>query len=65
MNKNFYTLNEEFKRIHNLGWIKSKSHGSGNVGITFEYLLGKERENFPIADYNGIEIKTNIENFSR
>lgn len=65
MNENFYTLNEEFKRIHNLGWIKSKSHGSGNVGITFEYLLGKERENFPIADYNGIEIKTNIENFSR
>ena len=54
MNENFYTLNEKFKRINNLGWIKSKSHGSGNVGITFEYLLGKERENFPIADYNGL-----------
>lgn len=65
MIENIYTLKQEFKKINNQGWIKSRSHGSGNVGITFEYLLGKERENFPIADYKGIEIKTSIEEFSR
>lgn len=65
MNDNFYTLNQEFKKINSLGWIKSQSHGSGNVGITFESLLGKKRENFPIADYKGIEIKTSIQESSR
>lgn len=55
-------LKKEFEKINNLGWIKSQSHGAGNAGITFENLIGKERENFQIADYEGIEIKTSIEN---
>ncbi len=65
MKENFYTLKNEFKKINKLGWVKAQSHGSGNVGITFESLLGKERENLPIADYKGIEIKTSIEKYSR
>lgn len=65
MEQRFLMLKNNFNKIHKLGWIKAKSHGAGNVGITFELLLGKERENFPIADYQGIEIKTNIENCSR
>lgn len=63
--KSFYNLKKEFEKINNLKWVKAQSHGMGNVGITFENLLGKERENFPIADYEGIEIKTSIENTKR
>ena len=32
--------------------------GPGGVGYTFENLLGKAEENFPIPDFKGIEIKT-------
>ena len=31
---------------------------SSGIGYTFENLIGKQEENFPIPDYNGIEIKT-------
>lgn len=65
MKENFYFLKEEFTKIKNKGWIIAKSKGNGNVGITLEILLGKERENFPISDYMGIEIKTSIDNYSR
>ena len=65
MKENFQELKEKFNEIKNLGWVKSTSHGNGNVGLTFETLLGKERENFPVADYKGIEIKTSIEYYSR
>ncbi len=51
-------LKEEFFKIKKMGWVKSVRKGSGGVGRTFEYLLGKEEENFEIPDYNGIEIKT-------
>lgn len=35
----------------------SQRKGSTGIGYTFERLIGKEEENFPIADYNNIEIK--------
>lgn len=38
-------------------WIESKSKGNSGVGITLESLLQKERENFELPDYKGIEIK--------
>lgn len=56
--RNIKDLKDKFIEIQKLNWIKGSSNGRGNVGITFENILGKERENFPIADYNGIEIKT-------
>jgi len=40
------------------GWVKGISNGTGNAGRTFEHLLGKKLENFEIADYDGIEVKT-------
>lgn len=49
--------NEIESKIKNKGWVKSVAKGSGNVGLTLEYLLGKERENFELPDYQGIEIK--------
>lgn len=49
------------KNIENLinpdKWIKSTEKGSAAVGLTLESLLGKEKENFEIPDYHGIEIK--------
>ena len=65
MKENIYFLKKEFSKIKNKGWVIAKSKGNGNVGITFETLLGKERENFPISDYMGIELKTSIDNYSR
>lgn len=56
--KVFSNLKLKFNKIKELGWIESKSRGNGAGGITFEILLGKERENFEIPDYDDIEIKT-------
>ena len=39
-------------------WVEGKSKGFGDAGITLEAILGKERENFELPDYQGIEIKT-------
>lgn len=47
----------EFLKIKNKGWIKSLRKGPTGIGYTFETLLGKPEETFPIADYRGIEIK--------
>ena len=58
MNKNFLLLYEEFLKIKNMGWIKSMRKGSTGIGYTFENLLNKPEENFPIPDFNDIEIKT-------
>ena len=32
-------------------WIEGKSKGFGDAGITLEAILGKERENFELPDY--------------
>ena len=58
MLKSIEELNEKFERIKNLGLIKERRHGFGAIGYTFECMLNKEEENFPVPDYNEIEIKT-------
>lgn len=51
-------LNNKFLRIKNLGFVEGINQRSkGNAGITFEKLLGKENDNFQVADFGGIEIK--------
>jgi len=55
--KNILKLNEEFKRIKKLGFTKTILNGSGGVGRTFEYLLGKSVDVSDNPDYEGIEIK--------
>lgn len=54
---NIIKLDNEFKRIKKLGWVKSITKGSSGVGMTFEYLLGKEFDNKGLPDYDGIELK--------
>lgn len=51
-------FNNEFNKIKKKGWISSKRNGSTGIGYTFETMLNKKEDNFPIADYGDIEIKT-------
>lgn len=52
---NLYKL---FNEVKASGWIKSMRNGTGGIGYTFESLIGKPEENFPIPDFGNIEIKT-------
>lgn len=56
------SLKEKFEKIKSMGWIMSQRHGTTGIGYTFEKLLGKEEEQFPIPDYGTIEIKTRYRN---
>ena len=58
MQNNILELQKEFERIKNMGWIKEKRKGFCSVGYTFEKMLGKDEDDFPISDYKNIEIKT-------
>lgn len=52
------SLNKKFLDIKKQDFVETKRKGTSGIGYTFECLLGKHEENFPIADYEGIEIKT-------
>ena len=56
------TLKQKFERIKDRGWIQSLRRGTTGIGYTFEALIGKEEESFPIPDYGTIEIKTRHRN---
>lgn len=58
MDEEIRLLQRQFKRIKNMGYVKSVRRGSTGIGATFEALLGKSEESFSIPDYYGIEIKT-------
>ena len=47
----------KFLEIKKLGYVKSLRKGSTGIGYTFETLLGKNEECFPIPDFRSIEIK--------
>ena len=54
----FKELKEKFLIIKNKGFIKGiKQKSLGSPGLTFENLVGKENDELPLADYEGVEIK--------
>ena len=58
LNESIKNLKEKFSEVKNMGYVKGiKQKSQGNSGLTFEKLIGKENDNFQIADYDGIEIK--------
>ena len=59
------SLRSKFEMIKNAGWIMSMRDGTTGIGYTFECLLGKEEESFPIPDYGTIEIKPSRSNINR
>ena len=58
MEDNIKELIGQFNKIKNDGWIISQSKGTGGIGLTFENLIGKQKDSFEIPDFKGIEIKT-------
>lgn len=57
INETIDELTKKFNEIKNAGYVESTASGRGNIGLTLENLLGKENDNFQIADYEGIELK--------
>lgn len=55
-------LRNQFEKVKNMGWVESKRKGTTGIGYTFESLIGKEEESFPIPDFGSIEIKTRYRN---
>lgn len=62
MIEDMMSLRQKFKEIKKLGWVKGMRGGTTGIGYTFETLIGKEEESFPIPDYGCVEIKTRHKN---
>ena len=62
MEDNIKLLIEKFEQIKNNGWTISKFKGTGGAGNHFEFLIGKNEDNYSIPDFYGIEIKTKFIN---
>lgn len=50
-------LLSRIQEIHNRGFIQTVTNGDPGVGDTLENALGIARNNNPVADYQGIELK--------
>lgn len=57
MDRDMYELQKEIQKIKKLGYIKGCYPHRSCHGVTLEKLLGKENDELPYADYNGIELK--------
>ena len=62
MIEDLVSLKLKFEKIKKMGWIESMRKGTTGIGYTFECLIGKPEESFPIPDYESIEIKTRYRN---
>lgn len=51
-------LKKALLNIKYMGWVESMRNGPTGVGYTLETLLGRKENNLPIADFNGIELKS-------
>lgn len=58
MESNIEKLKKIFLKVKQKGWIESKDISLGSIGNTFEKLIGIEKNELEIPDFNGIEIKT-------
>ena len=57
MQEDIIALQKEFKRIKDMGWVEEKRKGFTSGGYTFETLLKKDEDEFPLPDYHNFEIK--------
>ncbi len=53
----FEMLTNKIEKIRKMGFVKASSGGTGAIGITLEHLLGKEKDELPIPDFDDIELK--------
>ena len=62
MKEELKKLKEKFEIIKKMGWVPQKGQGFRSCGYTFETLLEKETDTFPLHDYSRIEIKVMNDN---
>lgn len=55
--KDMRDLLVKFLDVKERGYVKTLRKGSTGIGYTFETLIGKKEESFPIPDFRSIEIK--------
>lgn len=55
---NIIELKKRFEKIKDMEWIIGNIDNTGSAGIIFERLLGIEKNDFEVPDYDNIEIKT-------
>ncbi len=61
MNKEIILFIKKFNLIRSLGFVKAINNDNSGIGLTFEKLIGKEFDNFPLPDFQNIlEIKTKL-----
>lgn len=53
-----HELYNKFLEIRNMEYVQSINNNYGGIGLTFEKLIGHERESFNFPDYYGVEVKT-------
>ena len=52
---------KQFYKIRDMGYVKSINNYTSGIGLTFENLIGKKVDNYPMPDYKGrLEIKTKL-----
>ncbi len=55
-------LQQKLEIIMSKGWVFVPRRGYGEIGMLFENELGIENNDFPVADFGGIEIKVQKNN---
>lgn len=60
MQEDIKLLKKEFKRIKDMGLVKSLRKGYGGIGYTFETLLNKEEDQECKPDFGSIELKCKL-----
>ena len=56
-----YNFKNKFNTIRRMGYVKAINNSNSGIGLTFEYLLGKKMDNYPLPDFeNALEIKTKL-----
>ena len=65
MKKILMELKIKAEHIQSLDWVESVAKGYSGAGLTFEHLLGKEKDRDGEPDYKGIEIKTKYAKFNQ
>lgn len=58
MNNSIKDLKDLFYKIKNKGWIQSGTTNLGDIGHTFEKLIGIQSNELEFPDFEGVEIKT-------
>ena len=43
---------KKFNSIRSLGYVKAINNDNSGIGLTFEKIIGKESDNYPLPDFH-------------